>query len=88
VTQQEVEPVQCGCPLGVLDGGAHWRNLANTTEPYMCGIAMRPYDSYFDQLLLLLLLTMLILWCYLIKYYKELYGIVRCCGQNAVDVSA
>jgi len=27
----------------VLDGGAHWRHLANMIEPSMCGGDMRPY---------------------------------------------
>ena len=27
----------------VLDRGAHWRNLANTTEPSMCGGPLQPF---------------------------------------------
>jgi len=34
-------PVPIRCVWGVLDGGAHWRHLANTIELSMCG-AMRP----------------------------------------------
>jgi len=32
--------------------GAHWRNLANTTEPYVCGRRRfgLMYKNYFDQL--------------------------------------
>ena len=29
--------VRCGCRFAVLDGVAHWRNLANTTEPSVHG---------------------------------------------------
>jgi len=32
VTQQRTEPVRCECRWG-----AHWRRLANTIEPSMCG---------------------------------------------------
>ena len=35
-TQQGVESVQCGCRLGCSRWGAHSRNLANTTEPFIC----------------------------------------------------
>jgi len=34
-----------------LDGGAHWHNLANTTEPSMCGGDAAFLSDYFDQLL-------------------------------------
>jgi len=34
---------------GVLDGGAHWRNLANTIEPSMCG-GNATLSNYFDHL--------------------------------------
>jgi len=27
----------------LLDKGAHWRQLANTTEPSLCGGVMRPH---------------------------------------------
>jgi len=37
-----------------LDGGAHWRNLANTTEPSMCG-GDAAFCLYLDHLLLLTL---------------------------------
>ena len=37
-----------------LDGGSHWRNLANTTEPSMCGGDAAFTLYYFDHLLLLL----------------------------------
>jgi len=36
----------------VLDGGAHWRNLANTIEPSMCGGDAAVLSNYFDGLLL------------------------------------
>jgi len=29
--------------MGVLDGGAHWHNLAIMIEPSLCVVAMRPY---------------------------------------------
>ena len=32
-TQQEAEPVRCGCLLGCTRCGADWRSLANTIEP-------------------------------------------------------
>jgi len=36
--QQGAEPVRYECRLErAIDGGAHWRNLANTTEPSVCG---------------------------------------------------
>jgi len=38
----------------VLDGGAHWRHLANTIEPSMCGGSAAFTSNYFDHLLLLL----------------------------------
>jgi len=37
----------------VLDVGAHWRNLANTTEPSMCGGDAAFLSNYFDHLLCL-----------------------------------
>jgi len=36
-TQQGAAPVQCGCRLGWTRRGAHWRHLANTIEPSVCG---------------------------------------------------
>ena len=45
-------PVWCGCRMGVLDDGAHWRYLANTLEPSdvrvrrRCGLM----PNYFDHL--------------------------------------
>jgi len=36
-----------------LDGGANWRNLANTTEPSMCGDDAGFSSNYFDHLFLL-----------------------------------
>jgi len=40
-------PFEMWSPVGpvkhVLDGGAHWRHLANTIEPSMCGGDMRRY---------------------------------------------
>jgi len=37
----------------VLDGGAHWLNLANTTEPFMCGGDAAFLSNYSDHLLLM-----------------------------------
>jgi len=37
----------------VLEWGAHWRRLANTTEPSMCGGDAAFLSSYFDHLLVL-----------------------------------
>ena len=34
----------------VLDGSAHWRHLANTTEPSMCGGDAASLSNYFDYL--------------------------------------
>jgi len=34
----------------VLNGGAHWRNLANTIEQSMCGGDAAFLSNYFDQL--------------------------------------
>jgi len=34
----------------VLDGGAHWRNLANAIEPSMCGGDAAFLSDYFDML--------------------------------------
>ena len=31
----------------VLEGGAHWCNLANTTEPFMCGDDTAFLSNYF-----------------------------------------
>ena len=45
-TQQGAAPVWFGCRLGVLDGSAHWRRLANTIEPSVCGC-----DAAFCQIL-------------------------------------
>ena len=36
-TQQGAEPVRCGCRLGCTGWEAHWRHLANTIEPHVCG---------------------------------------------------
>ena len=35
-----------------LDGGAHWRNVANTTEPSICGGDAAFLSNYFDHLLI------------------------------------
>jgi len=35
--------------------GAHWRHLANTTEPFMCGSDAAFLSNYLDHLLLLFL---------------------------------
>jgi len=41
---------QVGSRKHVLDGGAHWRNLANTIEPSR-EAAMQPFlSNYFDHL--------------------------------------
>jgi len=40
--------------VGLLNGGAHWRNLTNTIEPSMCGGDVAFLSNYFDHLLLLL----------------------------------
>ena len=37
----------------VLDDGAHWRNLANTTEPSMCVGDAASLSNYFDLLFFL-----------------------------------
>jgi len=34
----------------VLDGGAHWRNLTNTTEPFMRGSDAAFLSHYFAHL--------------------------------------
>jgi len=34
----------------VLHRGAHWRNLANTTEPSMCGGEADFLSNYYDHL--------------------------------------
>ena len=47
---------QAGPRTHVLAEGAHWRNLANTSEPFMCGGNAAFLSNYFDHLLLLLLL--------------------------------
>ena len=39
----------------VLDGGAHWDHLTNTTEPSVCGGDAAFLSNYFDHMLLLLL---------------------------------
>ena len=39
-----------GTKNDVLDGGAHWRNLANTTEPFECGGEGAFLSNYFDHL--------------------------------------
>jgi len=36
-TQQGAAPVRCGWRLECTRWGAHWRHLANTTEPSVCG---------------------------------------------------
>jgi len=41
----------------VLDGDAHWRHLANTSEPSVCGDDAAFLSNDFDDLLLLLLQT-------------------------------
>jgi len=48
----------------VLDEGAHWRHLANTIEPSMCGSDAAFLPNYFDHLLLLLMMIMLLLLYY------------------------
>jgi len=48
----------------VLDGGAYWRHLANTTGPSICGSDRAFLSNYFDHLLLFpsLLLTLFTGW--------------------------
>jgi len=41
----------------VLDGGAHWRHLANTIEQYMCGSNAAFLSNYFNDLLTMLLIV-------------------------------
>jgi len=36
-TQQGQNRYSANSDWGVLDGGAHWHNLANTIEPSVCG---------------------------------------------------
>jgi len=36
VTQQGAALARCGCPLVYTRWGAHWLNLANTSEPSVC----------------------------------------------------
>ena len=45
----------------VLDEGAHWRHLANTIEPSMCGSDAAFLSNCFDHLLLLMMMIMLLL---------------------------
>jgi len=55
----EMSSSQCHMPFGVwtrvgpkkhvLDGGAPWRNLANTIEPSTCGGGNAVVSNYFDQ---------------------------------------
>jgi len=51
----------------VLDGCAHWRNLANTIEPSMCGGDAAFLSNYFDHLL-----------CILTQVYKLYINIFPC----------
>jgi len=44
----------------VLHGDANWRNLADATEPSMCGSDAVFLSYYFDQLLLLGLMVVLL----------------------------
>jgi len=39
----------------MLGGGAHRHNLANTSEPFMCGGDATFLSNYFDHLLFILL---------------------------------
>jgi len=39
----------------VLDGGAHWRHLANTIEASMCGGDAALLSNYCDHLLLIVM---------------------------------
>jgi len=38
----------------MLHGGAHWRHLANTIEPFMCGGNATFLSNYFDHLWIML----------------------------------
>ena len=48
-----INPARCGCRSGcILDTGARWRNLANTTDPSVCGCdaALRQINPKFGLL--------------------------------------
>jgi len=49
----DVDSVRVGPRKHVLDGGTHWLNLANTTEPSICGGDAAFLSNYFDHLILL-----------------------------------
>jgi len=56
--KKELNRSRCrlGCGLGWIQGtmysiGSHWRNLANTTEPSMCGGDAALLSNYFEHLL-------------------------------------
>jgi len=44
--------IRVGPRKHVLDGSEHWRHLANTTEPSLCGGYATFLSNYFDHLLL------------------------------------
>ena len=43
--------------------GAHWRNLANTTEPSMCGGDAAFLSNYFDQLFVIIIINVILAIC-------------------------
>ena len=51
--------IQVGPRKHVLDGSAHWRNLANTSEPSMCSDDTAFLSNYSDHLLLLEITTVI-----------------------------
>jgi len=59
VTQQGLEPVRCGCRFGCARWDAHWRHLANTTEPSVCGGDAALCQITLTTLILLLLVLLL-----------------------------
>jgi len=58
-----------------LDGGAHWRNLANTIEPSMCGCDAAFLSNYFDDLLFLVACSKL---SWLLTAFDHAYKIAYC----------
>jgi len=60
-TQQGAAPVRCGCRFGCARWGAHWRHLANTIEPSVCGGDAALCQITLTTLLLLLLLLLNVL---------------------------
>jgi len=57
-------------------GGVHWRNLANTTEPSVCG-SDAALSNYFDHLLLLVTGSLKI-WSQLLSSNRRKWKSVKC----------